>query len=33
VQAHGGEVRVESAPDQGTEFFITLPAAETNAAR
>ncbi len=27
VQAHGGEVRVESAPEQGTVFFITLPAA------
>jgi two-component system phosphate regulon sensor histidine kinase PhoR len=27
VQAHGGEVRVESAPNMGTEFFITLPAA------
>jgi two-component system phosphate regulon sensor histidine kinase PhoR len=25
VQAHGGEVRVESAAGQGTEFFITLP--------
>lgn len=27
VQAHGGEVRVESAPGEGTEFFITLNAA------
>jgi two-component system phosphate regulon sensor histidine kinase PhoR len=27
VLAHGGEVRVESAPGQGTEFFIMLPAA------
>jgi len=27
VHAHGGEVRVESAPGRGTEFFITLPAA------
>lgn len=26
VQAHGGEVRVESAPGEGTEFFITLNA-------
>jgi two-component system, OmpR family, phosphate regulon sensor histidine kinase PhoR len=28
VQAHGGEVRVESAPGKGTEFFITLRAAQ-----
>ncbi len=27
IQAHGGEVRVESAIGAGTEFFITLPAA------
>ena len=26
VLAHGGEVRVESAPGAGAEFFITLPA-------
>ncbi len=25
MQAHGGEVRVESAPDEGTTFFLTLP--------
>jgi two-component system phosphate regulon sensor histidine kinase PhoR len=28
VQAHGGDVRVESAPDDGTAFFITLPGAK-----
>ena len=28
IQAHGGDVRVESAPGAGTEFFITLPAAK-----
>jgi two-component system, OmpR family, phosphate regulon sensor histidine kinase PhoR len=27
VQAHGGEVRVESVMGEGAEFFITLPAA------
>jgi signal transduction histidine kinase len=24
VQAHGGEVRVESAPGEGTTFYVTL---------
>lgn len=28
VQAHGGDVRVESSNGAGTEFFITLPAAK-----
>lgn len=25
ITAHGGDVRVESAPGQGTKFFVTLP--------
>ena len=28
ITAHGGAVRVESAPDAGTEFFVTLPTAK-----
>ena len=28
IQAHGGEVRVESTPGERTEFFLTLPAAK-----
>ena len=30
IQAHGGEVRVESTLGAGTEFFVTLPAAKTD---
>jgi two-component system phosphate regulon sensor histidine kinase PhoR len=32
VQAHGGNVRVESVPGSGTEFFITLRAATSDKA-
>jgi two-component system, NtrC family, sensor histidine kinase HydH len=31
VQRHGGEIRVESAPGQGTRFHISLPAQEARA--
>jgi signal transduction histidine kinase len=29
VLAHGGDVRVESTPGAGAQFFITLPAAQS----
>ncbi len=32
AQAHDGDVRVESAPDEGTKLTIALPAAERNGA-
>lgn len=32
VQAHNGDVRVESTPGAGTEFFITLPGAKAERA-
>jgi len=31
VRAHGGEARVTSQPDQGSEFTITIPLGETAA--